>query len=163
MQWSPSWEANRFSVSQEITRILWSHLSLSSASSIQSIHPHPTSWRSILMLRSHLCLGLTSGLFPSGFPTETVCNSPLAHTRYMPLPSHSSRFVHPNNIGWGVQISLRSFLHSPVTSFRLGRIIPISTLFSNTLLPQCEWPSFTPIQNNKQNCSSVYLSLYIFV
>jgi hypothetical protein len=29
--------------------------------------PHPTSWRSILILFSHLCLGLTSGLLLSGF------------------------------------------------------------------------------------------------
>jgi hypothetical protein len=29
---------------------------------------------------------------------------PLSHTCYMPRPSHSSRFYHPNNIGWGVQI-----------------------------------------------------------
>ena len=36
------------------------HLSLSWASSIQSIPPHPTSWRSILILSSHLRLGLPS-------------------------------------------------------------------------------------------------------
>ena len=28
----------------------------------------------------------------------------LTHTRHMPSPSHSSRFYHPHNIGWGVQI-----------------------------------------------------------
>jgi len=44
------------------------HLSLSWASFIQSIPPHPTTWRSILILSSHLCLGIPSGLFPSGFP-----------------------------------------------------------------------------------------------
>ena len=33
-------------------------LSLSWASPIQSIHPHPTSWRSILILSTHLRLGL---------------------------------------------------------------------------------------------------------
>ena len=48
------------------------HLSLSWASSIQSIPPHPTSWRAILILSSHLRLGLPSGLFPSGFPTKTL-------------------------------------------------------------------------------------------
>ena len=48
------------------------HLSLSWASPIQSIYPHPTSWRSILILSTHLRLGLSSGLFPSGFPTKTV-------------------------------------------------------------------------------------------
>ena len=54
------------------------HTSLSLASPIQSIPSHPTSWRSILILSSHLHLGLPSGLFPSGFPTKTL---------YMPLLS----------------------------------------------------------------------------
>ena len=48
------------------------HLSLSRASSIQSISPHPTSWIPILMLSSHLCLGLHNGLFPSSFPNKTL-------------------------------------------------------------------------------------------
>ena len=48
------------------------HLSLSWASPIQSIYPHPTSWRSILLLSTHLRLGLPSGLLPSRFPTKTL-------------------------------------------------------------------------------------------
>ena len=48
------------------------HLSLSCASSIKSMPPHPTSRRSILILTSHLRLGLPSCLFPSGFPTKTL-------------------------------------------------------------------------------------------
>ena len=48
------------------------HLSLSWASPIQSIYPHPTSWRSILILSAHLSLGLPSGLLHSGFPTKTL-------------------------------------------------------------------------------------------
>jgi hypothetical protein len=47
-------------------------LSLPWASPIQSSHPHPTFWRSILTLSPHLRLGLPSGLFPSGFPTRTL-------------------------------------------------------------------------------------------
>ena len=46
--------------------------SLSWASPIQSTYPHPTSWRSILILSTHLRLGLPSGLFPSGFLTKTL-------------------------------------------------------------------------------------------
>jgi len=54
------------------------HMSLSWASPIQSIYPHPTSWKSILILSTHLRLGLPSGLLPSGFLTKTL---------YTPLPS----------------------------------------------------------------------------
>ena len=48
------------------------HLSLSWASPIRFTYPHPTSWRSILILSTHLRLGLPSGLFPSCFPTKTL-------------------------------------------------------------------------------------------
>ena len=48
------------------------HLSLSWTSPIQSIYPHPTSWRYILILSTHLRLGLPSGLLHSGFPSKTL-------------------------------------------------------------------------------------------
>ena len=63
------------------------HLSLSWASPIQSTYPHPTSWRSILILSTHLRLALPSGLLPSGFPTKTLytlLSSPLRAT----CPAH---------------------------------------------------------------------------
>ena len=44
------------------------HLSLSWASPIQSIYPHSTSWRSILILSTHLRLGLPGGSFPPVSP-----------------------------------------------------------------------------------------------
>ena len=44
---------------------------LSWATSIQSIPPHPTSWKSFLIFSSHLRLGLPSGLFPSYFMEQS--------------------------------------------------------------------------------------------
>ena len=68
------------------------HLSLSWASPVQSIYPHPTSWRSILILSTHLCLGLPSGLLPSSFPTKTVY-TPSPHP-YAPHAQPISLFVY---------------------------------------------------------------------
>ena len=82
MQQSPSWEANRFPASQKNFPAFYGtrrfitaftsvrHLSLSWANSIQSPQLLPTSWRSILILFSHLRLGLLSGLLPSAFPPK---------------------------------------------------------------------------------------------
>jgi hypothetical protein len=71
MKQSPSWEANRFAASQEIPRILWNpkiHYRIHEClppvpipSQLKSVHsPQPTSWRSILILSSHLRPGLPS-------------------------------------------------------------------------------------------------------
>ena len=60
------------------------HLSLSWAISIQSIPSHPISWRSTLILSSHLRLGLPSGHFPSGFLTKTRYTPLLSSPPYAP-------------------------------------------------------------------------------
>ena len=70
------------------------HLSLSWASPTQSTCPHPTSWRSILILSTHLRLGLLSGLFPSGFPTKTLY-TPSLHP-YAPHAQPISIILHYN-------------------------------------------------------------------
>ena len=63
------------------------HPSLSWASPIQSIYLHPTSWRSLLILSTHLRLGFSSGLLPSGFPTKTLY-TPLSSPIHATCPAH---------------------------------------------------------------------------
>ena len=142
---SPSWEANRFPASQEIPAFYEArrvitvftsarHLSLSWARSIQSMPQHHTCWRSILILSSHLHLGLPSGLFGSEFSTKNpVCTSPLPNMCNTPRPSNSSR-CDPRTIFCekyrSLSSSLCSFLRSPVTSSLLGSNIILSALFS---------------------------------
>ena len=111
-------------------------MSPSWASSMQSIPPHPTSRRSILILSSHLRLGLHSGLFPSGFPTKTLY-TPLPSPIRATCPTHLIliNFITRTILGEqyrSLSSPLCSFLHSPVTSSLLGSNIPLNTLFSNT-------------------------------
>ena len=114
MRQSTSWEANWFAASQEIPRILWNpkvhcrthkrpppvpilgqpspvHIP---TSHLLEIHPNiihlftPRSPQWSLSLR---------------FPHQGLIRPPLlTRTRHMPSPSHSSRFYHQHNIGWGI-------------------------------------------------------------
>ena len=113
------------------------HLSVSWAISIQSIPPYPTSWTSILILSSHLRLGLPTGLFPPCFLTKTLY-TPLPSTIRATCPTHLILldFITRTILGEGYRTlssSLCSFLHSPVTSSLLGPNIFLKILFSNTL------------------------------
>ena len=113
------------------------HLSLSCASPIQSTYPHPTSWRSILILSTHLRLGLLSGLFPSGFPTKTLY-AHLPSTIRATCPAHLILldFITHTILGEeyrSFSSSLCNLLHSTVTSSLLGPNILLNTIFSNTL------------------------------
>jgi len=148
MQQSPSWKTNQFSASQEVLRILWNpqvHYHIHKCpppvpipSQLHPVHtPTSTSWRSILILSSHLWLGIPSGLFPSCFPTKTL-NTPLLSPIRATCPTHLILLYFITRTIFGEEYrslssSLCSFLHSPVTSSLLGQNILLCTLFSNTL------------------------------
>ena len=140
------------------------HLSLSWASSIQSIRLHPTSITSILILSSHLRLGLLRDLFFSGFPNKTM-HITLLSTIRATWPTHHIllEFITQKILGKeyrSFRSSLCSFLHS---------LVKLRTKFSPrhpnlkhpqpALLPQFKRQNFTSIRNKCQNYSSVYLNL----
>ena len=177
---SPSREANRLSASQEIPRILWNPnvhyrvykcpppvLILSQNNPVHA--PNPTSLRFILIFTSSLHLDFPSGLFSSGFPTKTMCASLLSPKRAT-SPHHIILLDWITRTIFGEEFrslssSLSSFLDSNcyLVSLR-SKYSPQHHILKPTrptFLPECQRQSFTPIQHNRQNYSSIYLHLNI--
>ena len=102
--------------------------------------PHdPSNFLKIhLNIIPHLCLGLPSSLFPSGFPTNTLC-TPLSSPIRATCPAHLIRLDFTTRTIFGKEYrsfssSLCSFLNSPVTSTLLGPNTLLNTLFTNVLI-----------------------------
>ena len=119
-----------FAANQEIPRILWNpkvhyrtHKRPPTVPILSQLHPVPTtpshSLKIHLILSSHLRLGLPNGLFPSGFPTKTLC-TPLPSSIRATYPAHLILldFITRTILGEeyrSLSSSLCNFLHSPVT------------------------------------------------
>ena len=177
MQQSP-WEANRFAARQEIPLILWNpkvhyriHKCPRPVPILSQLDPVParTSYflKIHLILSSHLWLCLPSGLFPSGVPTKNL---------YTPLLSPHA--LHAPPISFFLDFITRTILVEQYRSFKphimqfpqlpcypvtlRPKYYPQQPIFEHlqrAILPQCERPSFTPIQNKRQNYNNRLLKL----
>jgi hypothetical protein len=73
----------------------------------------------------NLFLGLSSGLFPAGFPTKTLYARLLSNMVPLHYSYDSSWFVHPNSAHYTIS-------SNPLNPFLLGSNIFLSTLLSDT-------------------------------
>ena len=132
IQDSPSWEVNQFSACQKIPCILFNPKVLYPIPKcsppvhiLSQLNPVHTLTSHFLKIHVNIILPSTPGSphwslsfrFPHQNPVHA---SHLLHTRYIPRPSHSSRFITRTILGVeyrSLSSSLCSFLHSPVTSY----------------------------------------------
>jgi hypothetical protein len=140
------------------------HRTLSWASRIQFSPLITLSLRSILMLSSHLRLGL-----PFASSNQNPVNTFLIpQACHMFRPPHPPWFDHSNNIRWRIQAV--KFIIMLFSSWSV--LLPFRSKYpqhsvlkdpKSLFLPHSERPSFAPVQYNWQNYSSAYFNLQFFL
>jgi hypothetical protein len=143
---SPSWDVSRFPSSQETPWILWNP----KVRYRVRVYPPPVPILSqtnpvhapSYFFKIHLNITPPSTVGSNKWSVSFMF--PLPHTFYMPCPPHASRFDHPNNIWWGVQIIKLLITYFSLLSCYLvllrhkySPLHPILTPPQPTLLPQC--------------------------
>ena len=162
MEQSPSWEANRFSASQEIPRLLYSPKVHYRIHKSPPSVPIPT--YHFLKIRLNIILpsrpGSSKMSLSLGDPHQNLY-TPLLSPILATFHAHLILLDMITRIIFGEQYtslssSLCSFLHSPVTLSLVGTNILKHP--QPMFLPQCKQSNFTHIQNY----ICVYLIRYIF-
>ena len=183
MEQSPSWKANRSSVSPETRRILWnsmdhsrihnspplvlflSHINPAHSSQSYFLNNHS----SILVLFSHLRLGLRSGLYLSSPHHIPAYTSPLPIRTTCPTHFIILYLITPIKFcdkyrSWSP--SLSRLRYSPVTSSLRPNYLPQHRTLEHpqsVLFLQYDRPSFTPIQNTRKIYRILLIKCLYFV
>ena len=165
---SPSWLANMSSASQGVSHIIWNpqvhyriHKFQSSVLILSQNNPFFASPSHFLKIHFNIPLPST--------PMSSKWSSSHWSALYAPLLSHVRTtcpdhlillFDHPNDTWWGIQsIKLLFILFSTFPCHLVtltSKCLPQHPILEHpqpVFLPEFERPSFTPIQNNRQNYS----------
>jgi hypothetical protein len=143
------------------------HWSPSWYRSVKFIPPHPVSPSSILILSTHLCPALPSGLFPSGFPTNNLYAfhfSPICATCSIHLILFDLIILRVQVMKFLIMQTSPTSCHFISSWSKYSPQHPALKHCQTLFLP-CHRPRFTSIQNlrqNWQNCCIVYLNFLRF-
>ena len=175
MEQRPSWEADRFSASQEI-HILWNpkvHYRIHKCpptvfirSQLDPVHtPTPTSWRSILIVILPSTPGTPKWSLSLRFPHQ----NPAPHMLLAPLISFFSIWSPEKYLVRSTDHKTPNyvfFLHYPLSSSLFGPNILLSTLFGNTLSLRFSLTLSDEVSNPYKTTSKTvvrYIIIFVFL